>query len=150
MSTRGNPFEEMERLFERMARQFDETTSRWGESEALAWWQPEMETMSMDMVEHDEEFVVTVDMPGFTREEVDLSVTDHTLRIEGTHEESMEEEEERYLRRERHHETAHRSITLPTEVDPDGVTAKMKHGVLTITLPKLEAEESKKVDIEVE
>ena len=133
-----------------MARQFDEATRRWGESDAMRFLQPQSEAMSLDLVEHDDEFVVTVDMPGFERDDVDLKVTDKTLRIAGEHEESVEEDEDRYLRRERHHETVRRSITLPTEVDTEGVTAKMNHGVLTVTLPKLDVEESRSIDIDIE
>ncbi|QLG61139.1 Hsp20/alpha crystallin family protein [Halorarum salinum] len=150
MSARSNPFEELERFFERMNRQFEETSRMWGEEGPLGRWSSEAESMAMDLAEHDDEFVVTVDLPGFEGDDVDIEVTDHTLRIEAEHEERVDEEEERYLRHERRHETARRSIRLPDEVDTEGVTARMKNGVLTVTLPKREAEEAHSVDVEVE
>jgi HSP20 family protein len=106
------------------------------------------EEMAVDLVEHDDEFVATVDLPGFERDDVEIEVTDHTLRIEAEHEDAMEETEEQYLRRERHHESMRRSIRLPEEVDKEGVKARMKNGVLTITLPRLEVEEARTIEIE--
>jgi len=148
MGTRSNPFEELERLFERMSRQFEDASRMWGGEEPFAWATSELESMAVDLVEHDDEFVATVDLPGFERDDVEIRVTDHTLRIEAEHEESVEEEEEQYLRQERRHESMHRSIRLPDEVDTDGVTARMKNGVLTITLPKHEVEEAHRIEIE--
>lgn len=150
MSTHTNPFEELERLFERMSRQFDETSHRWESEGPLTWWASELEPMAIDLIERDEEFVTTVDLPGFERDDVEIEVTDHTLRIEAEHEESLEEESGQFLRRERSHETVHRSIQLPDDVDKEDVKARMKNGVLTITLPKTEVEESRTIDIEIE
>jgi len=148
MSTRSNPFEEVERLFERLSRQFEQASRTWESEESIGLWPSQFESMAVDLVEHDEEFVMTVDLPGFERDDVDIRVTDHTLEIDADHEESTEEKEESYLRRERRHESLHRSVRLPAEIDPEGVEARMENGVLTITLPKLEAEEAKKIEIE--
>ena len=154
MSARSTPLEELERFFERMSRQFDEAPRMWDPSESLGRWASEFGSMAIDLVDRDEEFVVTVDMPGFDREEIDIRVTDHTLRIEAEHREALDEETDeeagRYIRHERRHESAERSIRLPDDVDTDGVTAKMKNGVLTVTLPKLEIEEAREIDIDIE
>lgn len=82
MSTRSNPFEEVEHLFERMSRQFDEASQSWGTNSPLTVWRSEAGSMAIDLVERDEEFVATVDLPGFEHDEVSINVTDHTLRIE--------------------------------------------------------------------
>jgi len=148
MTTRSNPFEELERLFERMGRQFDDATRMWDEEGPFGGWPTEMESVSIDLAETDDEFVVTADLPGFGRDDVDIRVTDHTLHIEADREEATEEHEAEYLRRERRHESVRRSIRLPGEVDKDAVTATMKHGVLTVTLPRLEAEDARSIDIE--
>ena len=144
MNSRTNPFEELERFFERMSQQFDDSSSLWESSEWLASW----DKMAIDLVERNGEFVATVDLPGFERSDIDIEVSDHTLRIEAEREQERSEgEPEKYLRRERHHESTHRSIQLPEEVDKEKVNAEMKHGVLTITLPKLEVTEPKKIEI---
>lgn len=148
MSTPRNPFEELEDLFERMSRQFDDATRMWEEESPLARTSGGMESMSIDLVEDDGAFVVTANLPGFERDEVGIEVTDRTLRIEADHEEASEESEAEYLRRERRHESMRRSIRLPDEVDKESVDARMKNGVLTVTLPRLEADEARSIEIE--
>ncbi|WP_440991806.1 Hsp20/alpha crystallin family protein [Haloarchaeobius baliensis] len=148
MSSRNNPFEELMRLTERMNRQFEEATRSWSGNGPAAWWATEGEEMSLDLVEHDDEFVVAVDLPGFERDEVSIRVTDHRLEIDAEHEAETEEEEEHYLRHERTHRELHRSVRLPDEVDTENVAARMRNGVLTITLPKREVTEARTVEIE--
>jgi HSP20 family protein len=150
MSTRSNPLEELEQFFERMSRRFEETSSDWYGDDPLGWRQS-VEPMALDLVERDGEFVATVDLPGFERDDVDVRVTDHTLRIDAereTRSEEEEEEAERYVRRERRRESAHRSLRLPAEVDAESVTARMENGVLVVTLPKREVEEAHDIAIE--
>ncbi|MFB6142830.1 MAG: Hsp20/alpha crystallin family protein [Halorientalis sp.] len=149
MSMRSNPFEEIERFFERMSRQFEEASQSWESDGPMAQWS-RGKSMAVDLVERDDEFVVTVDLPGFERDDVSIRVTDHTLRIEADHEEVLDEDTEDYIRHERRHESTQRSIPLPEEVDKERVSARMKNGVLTVTLPKVEAEEATQVDIELE
>ncbi len=150
MSTRGNPFEEMERLFDRMRKQFDEAAHRWdGDRNPLTG--AGEESMALDLIDEDDAFVATIDLPGYEREDVTVRVTDHTLVVEADHEEIHEEtDEERYVHRERRHRSATRSIELPGEVDADSVNARMKNGVLTIRLPKRTTSEMTAVDIDGE
>jgi HSP20 family protein len=147
-----NPFEEIERLFERLSRQFEDATRDPESDGPFAEWRSGIESMAVDLVERDDEFVATVDLPGFDREEVDVQVTDHTLTVEAEHEEATEEsderEEGRYLRHERRRESTRRSIRLPDAVDTGAVTARMNNGVLTVTLPKVEAETGRSIEIE--
>lgn len=148
MSSRRNPFEEIERLFERMGRQFDGAARTWESDGPFGQWTSGVESMAVDLVEHDEEFVATVDLPGYEREDVEVEVTDHTLRVAAEREESVEDEAEEYLHRERRQESTRRSLRLPDAVDTAAVTARMNNGVLTVTLPKLESEEARTIDIE--
>jgi HSP20 family protein len=147
MSSRPNPFREIERLFERMSRQFDDASDMFEGESPLARF-AELEEMAIDLAERDDEFVTTVDLPGFERDDVEVKVTDHELRIEAEYEEEGAEEDESYLRRERRHRSASRSVRLPGEVDQGDVSATMKNGVLTVTLPKVEAEEAHTIEIE--
>lgn len=147
MST-SNPFEEIEQFFERMSRQFDESTRGWSEDGPLSRWSDEFGEMAVDLVENDEAFVATVDLPGFEKSEVDVRVTDHTLHVEAEHDEAEEERDDRYLRRERRHESMRRSVKLPDEVDKENVTAQMNNGVLTVTVPKVEASEARTIEVQ--
>mgnify|MGYP000064842126 CR=1 FL=1 len=148
MSTRSNPFEEVEQFFERMARQFDDSSRSWGADGPLSRFGGEFAEMPADVVEHDDEFVVSIDLPGYEKRDVDVRVSDHTLHVEADHEESVDETDERYLRRERRHESLRRSIKLPEEVDKEQVDARMNNGVLTITVPKAEIQEARKIEVQ--
>lgn len=144
MSTRSNPFAELERLLERMSRQFNENFRMWG---PIGRFEDGVASTAVDLVEHDDKFVVTFDLPGFETEDVEIRVTNHTLRIEANHDEADAEDGESYIRRERRHRSIRQSVRLPEEVDTEAVTAQMKHGVLTVTLPRLTVEEAHAVEI---
>jgi HSP20 family protein len=149
MSSRSNPFEDPDRMFARMSRQFEEAARRWGDEDWGLFGAGG--DLAIDLVDRDDAFVVTVDVPGFDRNEIDLRVSDQTLWIEGDRREEAGEEAESYLRRERRHESMRRSIRLPAAVKPSEVTAKLRNGILTVTIPKAEpASESRKVEIEGE
>lgn len=128
-----NPFDELSALFERMSEQFDDRET-W--PYGLAEWPVATRSPSLDLVEHDDEFVVTVDLPGYEKDDVNVRVTDHTLSIDADRDEAEETSDEQYLRRERSHRSAHRQVKLPETVEPDEVSATMQNGVLTVTIPK--------------
>lgn len=148
MSSRTNPFEEIERIFDRMSRQFDEASRTWESEGPLGRLAPGDEPASVDLVERDEEFVATVDLPGFEREDVDIRATNRSLRIRAERDVEREEEDDRYVRRERSRHSVERSIRLPDEVDTGGASAEMRNGVLTVTLPKVEGEAARSIDVE--
>lgn len=150
MSMRGNPFDELERLFERMNRQL-EATGQWWENDPLSDWAMEGNELPIDLADRGNEFVVTVDVPGYGQDEIDVRMTDNTVRIEADSREETERSEENLLRSERHRRSLSRSIRLPDPVHPDQVNAKLRNGILTITLPKMEPDtESHHIDIESE
>ena len=149
MSSRTNPFEELERYFNRLSRQFDDSSRMWG-SQPFDRLTAAVESMAVDLVEHDDEFVAIVDLPGFERDDIEIEITDHTLRIEADHDEHIETAEEAYLQKERHHESIHRSIQLPNDIDREAASATMQNGVLSITLPKLQTEDTRALEIDVQ
>ncbi|WP_227133002.1 Hsp20/alpha crystallin family protein [Halorubellus salinus] len=148
MSSRNNPFEELEQLFDRMSRQFEEASRSWSSGTPFASRESEDESMALDLVEHDDEYVVTVDLPGFEREDVDVRVTDSTLKIAANREQAVDEEDGEFIRHERRHRRASRSVRLPEPVDANAVTARMRHGVLTVTVPREDVEDSTRIEIE--
>lgn len=148
MSSRYNPFTEIERFFDQMSRQFEEVSGSLEAGEGVDRWTATLESMAIDVVEQDERFVVTADLPGFEHDDVELRITDTQLHIEAQHSEHVEEEEGRHIRRERRHRSLSRSVELPLAVDVENVEASMKHGVLTITLPKQEVGKAHHIEIE--
>ncbi|ADJ14989.1 Hsp20/alpha crystallin family protein [Halalkalicoccus jeotgali] len=145
MSRRRNPFDDLEEFFERFSRQFENQPG----FDQDVFGMGGANRMSVDLADRDAEFVVTADAPGFSKEEIDVRVTGRRLTIEAEREEHTEEEEETYLRSERHSESLRRTLQLPEPVEEEGVSATYKNGVLTITLPKREPETGgKSIDIE--
>ncbi|ELZ72788.1 Hsp20/alpha crystallin family protein [Haloferax sp. Atlit-10N] len=147
MMRRTNPFDDFEELFERMSRQFDEMGRQFDRSGMMAQVRHEM---AIDVTDHDGEIVVTIDLPGYEKEDISLSVANRTLTVDATRELDEERADGEYLRRERRHESARRTIRLPESVDEDGASAGYHNGVLTVTLPKrdVEPDDSRRIDID--
>ncbi|MFC7129214.1 archaeal heat shock protein Hsp14 [Haloferax chudinovii] len=133
-----NPFDEIEDLFDRMGRSFEES--------GLGRFQD----VSLDVVDDAESIEVVADLPGFEKADLDVSVSGRRLTIAADREKSTEVDDEQYVRRERSQRSVSRTITLPVEVVRDEVTASYKNGVLTVTLPKAEpaGDDSTEIDIE--
>jgi HSP20 family protein len=131
-----NPFDSIEEFIQRMDQEFN--TDPFGTSEPIA----------VDVRDGDGEFVVTADLPGYDKNDIGVTLADRTLRIEVERETHDEVEEGEYVRRERSHESASRSVRLPEPVSEDGVSASFSNGVLTVTLAKRDADGGTEIDIE--
>ncbi len=101
-----------------------------------------------DIVEDEKEVKVTVDVPGVDPEKIDIEVEEGSISLSGKVEEEEEEKEKRYYRYERNYGEFRRFLDLPSKINPEEVSAKVKNGVLTIILPKKEEEKRKKIEIE--
>lgn len=108
--------------------------------------------LSMDVTERDDAYEVAVDVPGYDLEDIAVSVDADTLSITAEHEHEHEHESDSgsFIHRERSHRTLTRSIDLPTDIDRDGVAARLTNGVLTVRLPKLDDDEADSVDIDID
>ena len=134
-------------MFDRMSRQFEDMTRSWegtGSSMTSGWG-----SMGIDLADRGDEFVVTADVPGFEKDEIDLQLVENTLRIHAEHTQETEQREETYLRSERQHQRLSDSVRLPEAVDEEAVTATCKNGVLTVHLPKAEpSQPSRNIEVE--
>ena len=119
-----NPFDDIERMFDRMTRGFESIEG--GLSESVA----------VDVAETDDEYVVVADLPGFDREDIDVELAGETLTVSAAADRNDEDDDRRYLRRERPRGPVSRSVRLPEAVDPEATDAAHEAGVLTVTLPK--------------
>lgn len=140
---RRDPFKEIEELFEQLNAGFADMSEDFGEQLGGGG-------IHVDVGDTGEELVVAADVPGFDPDDIDVSVKDRRLTIAAEHGEEAEAEDEdtHYYRRERTKRAAKRTVTLPAEVDESAASASYENGVLTVTLPKRDAEEGG-VDIEV-
>jgi HSP20 family protein len=87
--------------------------------------------------------------PGLDPDSLGLSVRDHTLVLEGEKPGPGEVPAEAYHRRERATGTFVRTLPLETEIDADRVEAKYENGILTVTLPKSESAQPKRIPVDV-
>ena len=96
---------------------------------------PEGWAPPVDLHETDDAYVLTAEVPGLAREDLQIHVHDGRLTLTGTrHERPVPCEQ--YHRVERGHGTFNRSFQLPLPIAVDGIAADLKDGVLTVTVPK--------------
>lgn len=95
-------------------------------------------TPRVNITETPEKFVVSLRVPGFTKEELKISTEKDTLTVKGEKSSSTNTENERFLRREFQTAAFTRSFQLPETVKLDAITAEHVHGVLNVSIPKSE------------
>jgi HSP20 family protein len=139
-------------MMERFQREFDDFWSF-----PSGWQRPmrfpmmpfkEEAVPSMDLEDRGKDFRVTVDLPGFKKEDVEIEVTDDSLVVNAGRTQSEEEKKKKYVRRERMAQTYYRKVALPEEVRSDNAKASLTDGLLEIILPKKAPKETKKVKID--
>ena len=113
-------------------------------SQVFSGWTP-----VLDMHEDENNIVVTAELPGMKKEDIDVSLHDGCLSISGERRNEWENKEAEVYRAERFVGRFQRTVALPTPVESDKVKALCKDGVLTITLPKAEEAKPKKIDVNV-
>ncbi len=94
--------------------------------------------------------IITTEIPGIAPETIDITVADKSLTIRGSREPEEEREGESYHRRERWHGTFSKTLELPFSVESGKVEAQVTKGILTLSLPRAEAEKPKKITIKSE
>jgi HSP20 family protein len=102
----------------------------------------------IDIAENDTSLTVRVDVPGWKPEELDVEVSGDQLRISGQRTEEKEEKQQTWHCIERSQGSFSRVVRLPATVKEGQITADCQDGVLTMTLPKVEASKSHKVKIQ--
>ena len=126
--------------------EFDELVSRFFDepffnSAAAKAWAP-----SCDLVETDDQIKVLLDLPGMTKDNLDIQLNDSTLVVRG--ERKFEEQEKaKHHRLERFYGNFTRSFLLPANVEADKITATFKDGVLEVVLPKAESARTRRIQI---
>jgi HSP20 family protein len=102
---------------------------------------------SLDFSETDDAYQIRMNVPGVKAEEVNIEVIGDAIRISGEHKEEKEEKGRTYHRVERRSGSFSRSLTLPAAIKQDKVAAECKDGILTVTLPKVEAVKAQKIKV---
>lgn len=106
---------------------------------------------SLDVIDSPEAFMVRVEVPGMTAEEIDVSILENVLTIKGCKKSAVSlREDQRQLRAECRYGSFCRRIELPSRVQEDFVSATCKAGVLELTLPKRPEARGKSVHVNAE
>ncbi len=142
------PMREMINIQEEMNRLFDRFFSRdlLAEDEfvSLGDWSP-----SVDIKEDKEEYVVTAELPGMKKDDVQITFSNGTLKIEGERQKEKEEKNVNYHRVERVYGKFCRSFQLPSSIQQNKISAEFKDGILTVHLPKSEEAKPKVIEVKV-
>ncbi len=95
---------------------------------------------AVNISENEQHFHLELSAPGFTKEEIELSIENEILTVSGEKKSETEQTEKRYSRKEFSFQNFKRSFTLPENVDQEKIAARFEHGILHIELPKKEIE----------
>lgn len=128
-----NPWKE----FASLQRQMDRLMDGFGRHEPTASLPVDF-VPACDIEETDKNFLITLDIPGMTKEHLNVEITGHTLTISGEHQEEKKEGKGAHRTRERFRGRFERSFTLPQIAASDKVEADYRDGVLRISVPKSE------------
>jgi HSP20 family protein len=101
----------------------------------------------INLTEDKDNYYVRAELPGVKGDELDIQVTANNLAISGERKIAAEEEGARYHRKEREAGSFSRMISLPGDVNPDKVDAKMENGILTIEVSKAETAKPKQITV---
>jgi len=140
--TRRLPFWDVERMFDEMSQVFG---GPFGLRSVPAGAFP-----ALNVYDAKDKLVVTAEIPGADPAKVELTVQENSLTLSGERNGDTSDDNVRYYRKERPSGQFSRTITLSEKVDPAGVKAVCKNGILEIELPKAQAAKSRTVTIQAE
>ena len=98
----------------------------------------------VDLIDNGDSFTVNAELPGFTKDQVDVQINKDGLAIRAECKEDKENKRKNYLHRERAYSSLQRFIAFPEEVNPAKVEGSMKEGVLELKVPKKEPKPEEK------
>jgi HSP20 family protein len=104
---------------------------------------------AFDVAETEKEYTITGEIPGIEAKDLDVTLADGTLTIQGEKKREQEEKGEHFHRIEREYGSFHRGFRVPENVKTEELQAHYKDGVLKITLPKAEIK-TKKIEVKEE
>ena len=97
---------------------------------------PNLQETTCDVIDEGKQLQVKINIPGVTKKDVNLNVTDNSLEVSAEHKEESEEKKKNYLRKERSQVSYYRTLPLPDKINSGKTKAKLSDGVLVVTLPK--------------
>jgi HSP20 family protein len=144
--SRWDPFQDLLAIQDEMNQLFGRAVGQGpGRSQGQSgerMWAP-----ALDISERKDAYVVTVEVPGIKAEDLDITLEDGLLTIQGERRFTQETTEQQFHRVERRYGSFRRSITLPTQVQAEQIEASFEDGVLEVIVPKAEEAKPKKISV---
>ena len=129
----------LSRLSERMPSLFDDYFKPWNEwFDKGGFWGRVMNVPAVNITEQKDAYLVTLAAPGMKKDDFKIDVDGNMLTISSEKEETKEEKEKKYSRKEYNYSSFSRSFTLPDEVNKEKIDARYEDGELKISLPRNE------------
>ena len=145
--TRWDPFQDLRSAQEEMAQMSPMLAhalglhGQQGSSRATAW------APALDISERKDAYLVTVELPGVEADDLQITLDDGLLTIQGEQYFAHDSSEQHFHRVERRYGAFRRSITLPAHVMAEGIEASFEDGVLQILVPKMEEAKPKRIQV---
>ena len=134
---RWDPFREMTSVQNQFNRLVDQM---WGGRQES--WLP-----AVDVFDNKDAVVVKAELAGMDPDDIQIEVEDNVLTVKGERKFEETVDEERYYRVERRYGSFQRSLALPQGVRPDDISASYEDGILIVTVPKVEEEKPKRIEV---
>ena len=152
--TPWRPFTDLSRWETEMDRMMEDFFGR----NRRPWWPSlwsrhglhELTTPALDVYEEKDDVVVKAELPGMTKDDIEVDISDSHLTLKGEKKKEEKIEEEDYFACERSYGGFHRSVELPRDVQADKVKASFKNGILEIRLPKTEEAKTKEIKVKID
>jgi HSP20 family protein len=140
--SKWDPFRELLALQDRVGRACLDPFARVTGGEIAGSWFP-----PVDIFEENDRIVLRAEVPGVAKDDIDVHVENGTIMLRGEKKQEKQVESDGAYRVERFYGNFSRSFVLPTTVDPEGIKATCKDGILEVVLPKAEEARPKKIKI---
>lgn len=139
---RWDPFQDLLSLQDEMNRVFDRAYGQTTRDQATRAWAP-----ALDIAERNDAYLVTVEVPGVNPDDIDVTLENNLLTIQGERHQAQDSADQRFHRIERAYGTFRRSVSLPSTVQADAIQASYDNGLLRLVVPKAEQAKPKKIAI---
>lgn len=124
----------------------------WKKMEKKLYGHREKNLMKTDVREHKDGYELEMDLPGFKKDEVKVSLENGYLTVSAAKETGQENESGKYIRRERYAGSCQRTFYVGEDMQQEDIKGEFKHGILKLSIPKKEqkpaVEEKKYIEIE--
>jgi HSP20 family protein len=139
---RWDPFQDLLSLQDEMNRVFDRAFGQTTREQGMRGWAP-----ALDIAERKDAYLVAVELPGVNPDDIDVTLENNLLTIQGERRQAQDSSEQRYHRIERAYGGFRRSVSLPSSVEADAIQASYDNGVLHLLVPKAEEAKPRRIAV---